>query len=162
MGKPVTARTGNPVGRPSTYSDELADRICEMLVEGNSLNSICKIDGMPNISTVFRWLRTMPEFATSYARARDEQAETHWDEIIDIADDGTNDWMEKLDGDGKPAGYILNGEAVQRSKLRVHARMWVAARMKPRKYGSGVESSASNALADTEFRVKNALSPGVK
>ena len=161
MGERVSVPTGKPVGRPSVYSDQLADKICELLVEGNSLNAICKLDGMPQISTVFRWLRTKPEFATSYARARDEQAETHWDEIIQIADDGTNDWIEKLEGD-KPVGYILNGEAVQRSKLRVHARMWVAARMKPRKYGSGVESQAANPQNDNDFTVRNALSPGVK
>lgn len=114
-------------GRPSSYSDEIADRICESLVDGKSLRSICLAEDMPGISTVFRWLASNESFREQYERARDAQADTLADEIIDIADDGSNDFM------GEDEKY--NGDAVARSKLRVDARKWVAAKLKPKKYG---------------------------
>jgi hypothetical protein len=117
---------------------------------------------MPRICTVFRWLRSHPDFRDQYAHARDEQAETFADEIIEISDDGTNDWIEKRNRDGEIIGYTVNGEAVQRSKLRVDARKWIAAQMKPKKYGSAAQANATGEQAATDFTVRNALSPGVK
>jgi hypothetical protein len=52
------------------------------------------------------------------------------DEICDIADDASNDYMESGDD-----GVKYNGDAVARSKLRVDARKWVAAKLKPKVYG---------------------------
>jgi hypothetical protein len=69
----------------------------------------------------------VPEFAEQYAHARDSQADTLADEILDIADDGSNDYM----GDDE----TYNGDAVARSKLRVDARKWIASKLKPKKYG---------------------------
>ena len=60
------------------------------------------------------------------------------EDILDIADDGTNDWMEKQDSEGSAAGWSFNGEHVQRSKLRVDARKWLMSKMKPKKYGEKV------------------------
>ena len=122
------------VGRPTDYSKDLADEICSRLVEGESLRSICRSEGMPVTGTICRWLGEKPEFKEQYALARENQADTLADEIIDIADDGSNDWMERNGKDGSP-GWFLNGEHVQRSKLRVDARKWTASRLKPKKYG---------------------------
>ena len=43
-------------GRPADYTDEIGDRICEELAKGRSLNAICKAEGMPDDSTVYRWI----------------------------------------------------------------------------------------------------------
>ena len=122
-------------GRPSSYTDEIADRICEELCDGRSLVDICKPDDMPNRSTVFRWLadERYATFRAMYAHAREVQAEYLADEIIEISDDGRNDWMER-NGENNE-GWQTNGEALQRSKLRVDARKWIASKLKPRKYG---------------------------
>jgi hypothetical protein len=120
------------VGRPIEFDQETADRICEQLTEGLSLRKICLAEDMPCCSTVYKWLTKVPEFAEQYAHARESQADTLADEIIDIADDGSNDWMgDKDDEDGTQ----YNGDAVARSRLRVEARKWVAAKLKPKKYG---------------------------
>lgn len=116
-----------PAGRPSDYSDEIAAIICERLADGESLRKICLDENMPSRSAVFKWLATNDEFAGQYAHARDAQADTLADEIIDIADDGSNDFM------GEDEKY--NGDAIARSKLRVDARKWVASKLKPKKYG---------------------------
>jgi hypothetical protein len=84
-----------PRGRPSIYSQELADRICERLASGESLRSICGDDGMPSWPTISKWLNEKPDFVTQYARAREDQAEAHADRIIEIADDETIDANHK-------------------------------------------------------------------
>lgn len=127
-------------GRPTSFSEETADAICERLVDGVSLRKICLSDDMPNVSTVFRWLAVHKDFRDQYARAREAQADTLADEILDIADDGSNDYM------GDDDKY--NGDAVQRSKLRVDSRKWLAAKMLPKKYGDA--TTVKHADADGE------------
>lgn len=122
-------------GRPTKYRESLAKAICIRLMLGESLNQICKLDAYPNKSTIFRWLASNDEFRDKYQRAREIQQETHLDELLEIADDGTNDWMERLGKDGQSIGWQLNGEHVQRSKLRIDSRKWIMERMAARKYG---------------------------
>lgn len=128
-----------PPGRPTTYTQEIADRIYAQLAEGKSMRTVCKADDMPAMSTVFLWLRTHHEFSEQYAKAKEESADALVEEMLDIADDGTNDWMEQHSQDGEAVGYKLNGEAVQRSRLRVETRKWIAAKLKPKKYSDKVD-----------------------
>lgn len=126
-------------GRPSEYTQEMADYICEQLVEGRSLRSICREESTPCVATVFGWFRAYPEFLKQYEKAKEEQADSLAEEMLDIADDGTNDWMEKHDKDGNNIGWQVNGEHVQRSRLRLDARKWIASKLKPKKYGDKQE-----------------------
>src|SRR5690606_532057 len=100
--------TKKTAGRPSDYSEALVDAICERIANGESLRSICSDDDMPSKTSVFNWLAKHPEFLTKYARAREVQAEALADEMIDIADNGTNDWMEKRNADGAVIGWQEN------------------------------------------------------
>lgn len=120
-------------GRPSDYTQELADKICSQLAEGISLRTVCLAEDMPSKTTVFSWLRTHPEFLAQYARAKEESADAMAEEILDIADDGTNDWMTMKIG-GKET-EVPNNEVLQRSRLRVDTRKWIMSKMKPKKYG---------------------------
>lgn len=122
--------------RPSTYTDDIANRICERLAEGESLRSICTSEEFPAKSTIFKWLGENKEFSDQYARAREAQAETFYDELLSIADDGQNDWMEKQFGTQK--AWVENGEALQRSRLRVDTRKWAMSKLLSRKYGDKV------------------------
>jgi len=70
---------------------------------------------MPHKATVFRWLRTHDEFRDQYAKAKEESADALLEDMLYIADDGTED--------------------VQRSRLRVDVRKWAASKLKPKKYG---------------------------
>lgn len=117
-------------GRPSSYTQEIGDEICERMSEGESLRSICSSPGFPNRASVFRWLHSNEVFRSQYARAREEQAETLADEIINIADDGLNDTY--IDDDGNKR---TNQDVIARSRLRVDARKWIASKLKPRVYG---------------------------
>ena len=82
-------------GRPSIYTPELAARICARLSEGMTLREVCRQDGMPDESTVRDWAQTNAEFSPQYARAREIAYHCMMDELLEIADDGTNDWMER-------------------------------------------------------------------
>lgn len=125
------------VGRPTKYTQELASTICARLAEGKSLRSVCLANDMPAASSVFEWLRTYKEFAEQYARAKEESADAMAEDILDIADDGTNDWMTVTIG--KREVDMPNKEVLQRSKLRVEARQWLMTKMKPKKYGDKLD-----------------------
>lgn len=123
---------------PSTYTDELAAHICEEIAGGRSVRSICTDEGMPSKTTVMRWLAQNEDFAKLYAAAKAMQAELLADELIEIADDGTNDWMERHGRNGEVTGVMINEEAVQRSKIRVSTRQWMLTRLLPKKYGDKI------------------------
>lgn len=143
-------------GRPSDYTQELADRICGQLAEGISLRTVCKGEGMPVASTVFLWLRTHEGFSEQYARAKEESADALVEEMMDIADDGSNDWMEIHDKEN--VGYRQNGEAINRSRLRVDTRKWVASKLKAKKYGDKQQVEHSGSLT-LESLVNSSLQP---
>ena len=128
-------------GRPTTYSEEIVATICDRIAEGESLRSICEDDDLPAIRTVFDWLADdkRVDFRTKYARAREAQADALFDEMIDIADDGRNDWMEKRNSDGENIGWQENGEALRRSDLRIKTRQWMASKLQPKKYGDKLD-----------------------
>ena len=120
------------MGRPTLYSDELAAEICRRIVEGESLTRICKDENMPNVSSVYLWLFKHKDFSNQYARAREDQADTYSDQIVDIGEEVP--MMVITDEDGKVTKRI-DPAGVNRTRLRVDARKWVAAKLKPKKYG---------------------------
>lgn len=127
------------IGRPSTFTQELADSICDLIAEGQSLRKICQADNMPCCTTVFKWLSQREDFAKQYARAREAQADTLFDEILDIADDGRNDTYTDEEGNER-----TNNDVIARSRLRVDARKWMAGKLRPKKYGEKLELSGDS------------------
>ncbi len=125
------------MGRPSDFTQEIADAICDLIASGKSLRAICKVEPFPDKSTVFRWLGENTKFRDQYARARDSQADYMAEEILEIADDGTNDYgfKEGEDAAGASAKPVFLAENVQRSKLRVDSRKWLMSKLAPKKYG---------------------------
>ena len=140
VSKPVNSgvEPKRPVGRPTDYSEEIAEKICLLLAEGKSLRSVCDEDGMPDKSTVFRWLYKNEQFRDRYAYAKEIGCYAVEEEAVEIADDGTNDWMEKFSR-GQSVGWELNGEHVQRSKLRIETRKWFMERIAAKRYGNKVD-----------------------
>ena len=128
----------HPGGRPSDYSIDIATHICSELARGRPLVKICGADDMPDVTTVYRWILAHEEFRLMYARAREDQADTMADEIIQIADDGINDTYE-VEGGVK----LTDHDVIARSRLRVDARKWVAAKLKPKKYGDRIAQEVS-------------------
>ena len=125
-----------PVGRPPEPVPQ--DRVEEIIVwvsEGKPLREYCRIEGNPPFRTVYNWLEKDKEFLARFAHARDLGEDVIAQECLEIADDATNDWMEYHDKDGDAIGWKLNGEHVQRSKLRIETRLKLLAKWNPKKYG---------------------------
>lgn len=121
-------------GRPTKYTKELADQICNLIANSEyGLRRVAKEVGVVP-ETIRTWLIQYPEFLAQYARAKEEQADFLADQIIEIADDSLND--TQVGEDGKP---VLNYDHIQRSRLRVDARKWKASKLAPKKYGERVD-----------------------
>lgn len=146
--KPAAKR---PPGRPTKYTEQLGSKICSKLACGDSLRRISQEPGMPSTVTMFSWLRKHDEFLNQYTIAKQECADVYAEEIIDIADDGTNDWMERLDKDGNPAGWMVNKEHIARSRLRVESRKWLMVKLKPKKYGEKTHTEHSGQVNYSEL-----------
>lgn len=128
-------------GRPTKYTRELADEICNRISGGETLTSICEDAHMPQRQAVLRWKRDdLDGFSIRYARAREDQRELWSDEMVDIGDDGRNDWMEKRVGRDETI-VVLNKEAVERSKLRSDNRKWLLSKLDRGTYGDKVEQT---------------------
>ncbi|EJY0670448.1 DNA-binding protein [Escherichia coli] len=110
------------MGRPHGYTEEKALEICELVADGQSINKISKLPGMPNRSTILKWFRDVPEFSTMYARAKEIGFEVLADEIIDLADAEVNTDKDQL----------------RRHQLMIDTRKWLLAKLQPRKYGERV------------------------
>lgn len=136
------AKAPAKTGRPSSFSQKVADEICRRIAEGESLRAICSRKGLPSLSTVFKWLTDFPSFSQQYARAREEQAETLAGEIVAIADE-TPEVEPVLDKDGNVIEMRLHPAYVSWQKNRVDARKWVAAKLKPKVYGDKVQTEVS-------------------
>lgn len=119
-------------GRPTDYSEEIALSICERMVNGESLRSICRDSDMPDLSTVFRWKDKHPEFREQYAHAREMQAEVLAEEIVEIADTPMIGVRKKITPRGPE---LVEGDMVERAKLRIDARKWAASKILPKRYG---------------------------
>lgn len=132
----------------SIYTEEIAIEICERISDGESLRAICRDKDMPARRTVFYWLGRYPEFLARYKAAREEQMETFADEILEIADNDARDWEPKKDADGNIIGVVVNGEAINRSRLRVDTRKWLMSKIVPKKYGDKSEVNMSVSYAE--------------
>lgn len=123
-------------GRPSDFTPEIANEICERIAKGESLRSICgseRDDFLPSERTVYRWLESEEEFGApfrqQYAHAREAQADFYVGEIVEIADQPNKRLL--------PDGTTVENDPT-RDRLRVDARKWVASKLAPKKYGDKV------------------------
>ena len=121
-------------GRPSTFTQATADAICERIAAGESLRAICAEKEMPGLSVVFQWLNAQPSFADQYARARETQADTLADEMLDISR-------------GKSADQVANADR----RLLLDTLKWRAGKLRPKVYGDRqvVEQQHSGEVAHT-------------
>ena len=131
------------MGRPTLYSKELTSKICKELTLGKSLRTVCKGEDMPDISTIFLWFDKYPEFIEQYEKAKAESADLMAEDMLDIADENTNDWIEVERRNGDTFN-IVDKEAVLRSKLRVDTRKWIVSKLKPKKYGDKLDLTSNN------------------
>lgn len=120
------------LGRPSKYTPAKGRAICKLLADGMTLNQVCERLGFAS-RTVRRWAVDQDEFAPQYARSREIGYQKMADDLLDVADDGRNDWMDTK------FGPKVDREAVERSKLRVDTRKWLLSKALPKVYGEKLD-----------------------
>ncbi len=120
-------------GRPTTYTNEIGNSICAIIASSSkSMKTICEELNI-SIGTVLEWLSSNKEFSELYAKAKEQQADYLAEEILDIADNGRNDFMVTK------FGVQENKEVTNRSRLRVDTRKWIASKLKPKKYADRID-----------------------
>ncbi|WP_315830994.1 hypothetical protein [Bradyrhizobium prioriisuperbiae] len=128
-----------PSGHPSSYTDELAERICTELRTGRTLVDVCRDEGMPSEHTVLeRVQRNRGGFTERYRLAREIGYLVMADQIIEIIDDSSNDWSEQVDASGD-VRQVFNRENVTRSRLRFEGRRWLLSKALPRIFGERLQ-----------------------
>ncbi len=122
-------------GRPTIYSEILADKICEAVATTPmGIEKICKMRGnLPHPDTIREWRLKYPSFSAKYAHAKMLQADILAESCIDIADDCSNDIKTNHDGH-----ETFNSEFVARSRLRIDTRKWLASKLLPKQYGEKI------------------------
>lgn len=127
------------IGRPTSYTQEIADAVCEWIAEGKPLCDFCKQDGMPAFSTISRWQDDNEPFRNAYMRARGHSADKDFDEIISIADDHTIDPNSR--------------------RVMIEARKFVVGKKKPQSYGDKLDLNVTGtmdvrAMTDDQIKAK--------
>lgn len=144
-------------GGQTKYSRTMGELICERLANGETPNEIGKDEGMPDESTIRKWALHNEEFAPMYARAREVGYLKMADDLLEIADDGSNDWMTRSTKSGDTY-EVFNKEAAERSKLRVDTRKWLLSKALPKVYGDKIE--ATHEAGDSFRKLWDALGSG--
>jgi hypothetical protein len=128
------------VGRPTGYTPELGKEICETITcTSKGIKSLCKeIEHWPSHNSIYRWLSAHKEFSDLYARAKRQQIEVLVNEVLEIADDSSNDSV--INDDGKE---VTDHEHINRARLRIDTRKWLVAKLCPRLYGDMKDASVN-------------------
>lgn len=125
------------MGRPSSFTAELAEEICDRLSKGEPLAVICRDEHMPAVRTVSDWTKAHEAFSANFARAREVGFDVIAAECLAIAEDGSHDYKTKKRADGEEYEEF-DSEHVQRSKLRIETRLKLLAKWDPKRYGEKV------------------------
>ena len=149
------------------YTETMAEELLSRLAAGESLRSICRDEHMPSPSAVCEWASGVkksgvsPDFIERYAKAREIGYQLIADELLDISDDGTNDYMERHGADSAGAtGYFLNGENIARSRLRMDTRRWLLSKCLPRIYGDKIvqeHTGKDGGAIETTLRIERVI-----
>lgn len=149
--KPSPRKTG----RPTVYTEALGDYICNELVSGRSLRSICTDEGVPPVGTVLRWLAQDLHvgFREQYAKARELQADALFDETLQIADTPVIGRKVKIDKDGDEE--VTEEDMIAHRRLQIDVRKWIAGKLRPKVYGektvlAGDDSAPLNIVVTQE------------
>jgi hypothetical protein len=134
------------IGAEETYTQEIADKICEEIVAGKTMIQICQMKDMPSARTVRRWLRRHPEFERAHWQARKLSAATLADEARDIADDTSSDRYSDAKGISR-----TDIGAINRARLMVDIRLKLASKYWPERFGERIEQRIEQTVEVTHF-----------
>ena len=159
--KPTKTKTiaGKAKAKPAPVTVQLVNKVCDEIAQGVTLTEICKREGMPNIQAVNRFVNRSGILRDRLARARATAAEVMADELAEIADDGSNDYVDRLQRDGSMFPTFRD-EHVRRSQLRIQTRQWLLSKMLPDRYGDRVATQVTGP-GGGPVQVEHSISPAM-
>lgn len=136
---------GDQGGRPSTYDRATCEAFCKAIEEGCTLRQAA-VKANEKLSTLMTWVSlgragddALIWFSNAYKAALDTRADILADQVLDIADDGSNDWYLKESKDDDGGWPAFDQEHFQRSKLRIETRLKLLSKTHAQKYGDKLQ-----------------------
>jgi hypothetical protein len=140
------------MAKPTYFSEELFDTICDRIADGESLRGICREKEMPSTTAFMRWVANDASLVERYTRARTVSGDADADDMKDIA-------MRVVAGEIEPNA----------GRVAIDALKWSAGKRRPMKYGDKISidakiehdfDGAGDALAAALKRVKDRSDDG--
>ena len=116
----------NKGGRPASFTQALADEICERISDGEPLAAMCREEHLPHRSTISAWCLNRPEFAARYSMAREVGFDAIACRVREIA-----------------RGQGESTKDVQRDKLIIETDLKLLAKWDPKRYGDRIDLNAT-------------------
>jgi hypothetical protein len=129
-------KMGAPKGSGSKYTEELADRICDLVSNGVNLRKVCRMDGMPSWRTVYDWVVAHPDFAARLARAREMGFDALAEEALEISN---TPMMGQKQVMGDKSTFTTVEDMLGHRKLQIETRLKLLAVWDPKRYGNKVQ-----------------------
>ena len=142
------------MANPRKLSLHAIRSICMHIAEGKSVPKSLVACGWKSRAAFYNFICDHPKAKEIYRTARELRAEMWAEELIDIADDGSNDTYTVVDKDGKDR-EMVNHDHIKRSALRIDTRKWVISKHLPKTYGDklGLEHSGHTTATNTNLNV---------
>ncbi len=132
-------------GRPTQYNTVLGQEICDVIASSSKGTKRLCTDNphWPCQDTLFTWLKRYPEFSEQYAQAKICQIELLVDEILEISDDASQDqYVNEL------GALVPNPPAINRARLKVDTRKWLACKLVPKVYGNKIDIESDSSISE--------------
>lgn len=149
--KPKKAR-----GKPSKFTEELAEQILARLSDGEPLAQIIRSDGMPGLTTWYDWCSARPELSERFGRARDAGFDMIAMDALRIADTPELGTITKLKDGAKE---ITQEDMLGHRKLQVETRLKLLAKWDPRRYGDKIALGGATDLPPVQTNTQVTLDP---
>lgn len=116
------------------------DELCKRIEQGDSVRRALSYDDLPDRNTFYRWFDEFEPLRDQYARACEVREDKFFDDILEISD------TDNADITINEGMAVVDGQAIQRSKLRIDTRKWMLSKMNPKKYGDRIQQDISGEL----------------
>lgn len=144
-------------------TEDLFKEVCEITASSNmGLFNICYQMGV-SYRAMRYYMEITKDATAKYARAKEDQADYLADEMLEISDDSSDDVLRVKKVVDQETGKEIflqeeNKEFTNRSKLRVDTRKWIAARLKPKKYGDKIDVTSNGEAITREISITPIIS----
>ncbi|MBO9671948.1 MAG: hypothetical protein J7577_00775 [Sphingobacteriaceae bacterium] len=140
--KKTTTKKTKPVPvKPKDYTEDF-EYICMEIEKGVATRTAVR--AFMSSQTFYRLINDNQDLSKRYARACEARADVIFEDILEIADNRGGDTFINSDG-----VEMVDHAVIQRDRLRVDARKWMAGKMNPKKYGDKIDLTSDGEKINT-------------